>query len=338
MSKREIGLEIFSPSGKVPFLNFENGNQLSKFKIYDRSVKGSILSLEQQNSRFPLKFIKPPSLLINQNLFCLQLFLYEENSFKVEINLIDSDNLKRRVYFSTNSKEIESNVLHAKIPWRSIENENWATYIINLNDICQICFNSSFSTFDSLSIFPCCKIRKIFMVPSQMVFLNEQIVIPNQFDFPSGVFSKIVSIFPFNQDNLSVLKNLNSMQKVKDSALEVKSVLLYKKITQPSSQKSSNRPFKNNPLKAKSVHEISEILSKPVIHKEITVSSMLTEAKEILHEKLSELILSKEDITCIFEFTDLSFEKLNLLENQFISDYGKELYLKELGSFQLIPK
>lgn len=189
----ENGVEIFAPSGTDPLRFMLLKNEDSIQKTYDRTIKGNCLILEQSSVSSSITCPKSSSksLGILQAWFCLQLNIPKGKNFSLECSVTDQDGRHRRFHFSTNFKSWDANELHARIAWpRGVHEDEWVTYMINLDDFCHDCFRSHFQSLDHFTLFSSCKVRKIFSLPSRM----SDLIVPAVLDFPVGVSTDVFII------------------------------------------------------------------------------------------------------------------------------------------------
>lgn len=124
----------------------------------------------------------------------LQLYLIPGQSFTLELIITDISNTKRRLLFSSASKEITSAPLHARIPNWPLTRGSWANISIDIISFTDVCFpGCTYRSLESITVHSFCKIRKIFTMKkpifdsdSQTHFHNCENV-PKNLDFPSGV-------------------------------------------------------------------------------------------------------------------------------------------------------
>eukprot|EP01035_Chromulina_nebulosa_P025667 gene25667-33516_t len=198
-------LEIFSPSGGSqhsldPFdlftsslkniFQLDGNHSHGPQRIYDRDIKGFCIQLSKSGHSFRCE----RSLGILHTLLVLQLQLFSQDHsaaiFSLEVTIMDKQKQRRRLHFSTNFSHATSNaaanVLHAKIPWMAAS-PDWANVVLNLPSLVSMYFGAAveFASLETFSLSPCCKIRKVFCLPSGSIS-SEAIHIPGQVDFPSG--------------------------------------------------------------------------------------------------------------------------------------------------------
>jgi len=196
------GIEIFSPSGNDPFRHMKLVNENHIHKVYERTVKGYVVSMERESSSTALICPKQQkdSLDIHQSLLILQLRLLGMASpFSLELVVHDSRRQRKRLYFSTSFKDIHVNSLHVSLPWKQPRHDLFTNVVI---DMMQLVYQSSngmdeFVSLDSFIIHPCCQLRRIFTLPRKYLMsglsggLSTSLIeIPAKYDFISGVNSR----------------------------------------------------------------------------------------------------------------------------------------------------
>lgn len=190
--KGEGGVELFTPNGTDPFRNVAISTIESlASKLYDRSVKGYIISMikEHPSSKFCCPKQPKQTLGIIQTFLCFQVLFVKDKNFSVEIVVSDENNMRKRLIISTAFKHLDTNELHARIPLKRLpfEDDLWATIIIDLHALTTNIWRSfQFKSLESFSLLPSCKIRKIFSLP-KIVSTHQGVIIPVNLDFPLGV-------------------------------------------------------------------------------------------------------------------------------------------------------
>lgn len=187
--KGDGGVEIFSPTGTDPLRNLELKNKTAISKVYDRYIKGNCLILDQTSvsSSIACPSSSSKTLGIVQPWFCLQLNIPKGKSFSLELVISETTGQHHRVHFSTSFRGWDTNELHARIAWPKECDSLWVTYVINLEELCRVCFRSTFASLDHFTVYSTCQIRKIFSLSAKIT----DIVIPAAFDFPMGVAAEI---------------------------------------------------------------------------------------------------------------------------------------------------
>lgn len=272
------GVEIFSPSGSDPLKKLKLNNEKQIQRIYDRSVKGYILEMNRESSTTSVQCPRnvKESLDIIQPFLVFQLKLFEQRSFSLELVIHDTQRQRKRLYFSSNFKDIDANHVQAKIPWCPLENENWQTVVLDMSSLVSSCFpGSAFESLDSFSIHPVCQIRKIFSLPTEPIAGH----ISPQLDFPAGVVSntKVLAapektILPVRTDLPLEIKGVQSKIKGHFSSDEVQLKL-----------KSNNN--RNNVEKRKKLSTISSKLPME-LHCNVSKVEHLQMKKEAAEEEL----------------------------------------------------
>ena len=196
------GIEVFSPSGNDPFRHIKLVNENHIHKVYERTVKGYVVSMERESSTTALICPKQQkdSLEIHQSLLILQLRLLGMASpFSLELVVHDSKRQRKRLHFSTSFKDIHVNSLHVSLPWKQPRHDLFTNVVI---DMMQLVHQSSngvdeFVSLDSFIIHPCCQLRRIFTLPRKYLMsglsggLSTSLIeIPAKYDFISGVNSR----------------------------------------------------------------------------------------------------------------------------------------------------
>jgi hypothetical protein len=184
------GLEIFSPAGNDPFRLMKLQNENSIIKVYDRNIKGYMISLDKESNSTSIRCPEKQrySLGITQPLLVFQMISAPSKSFSLEIVIVDQSNQRRRLHFSTNFKSLDCNGLHCRIPYDS-EKDIWMNLVFDLVDIVDQAFKNTvqFQSLESFTIHPVCRLRKIFTMQRKAIIDKNSVFIPVCFDFPPGV-------------------------------------------------------------------------------------------------------------------------------------------------------
>ncbi|CAG9332669.1 unnamed protein product [Blepharisma stoltei] len=167
----------------------------SKWKSFDKSVKGYIITLDSHTAKLQFPSNERQSLSLVQPYLVLQIFLIPVQSFTLELGLTDISGSKRRLMFSSASKEIISTPLHARIPNGPFLRGVWANISIDLVGFVNACFpGSTFRSLDSITIHSFCKIRKVFTMKNPIfdtsdagTHMDGAEMPPKNFEFPPGV-------------------------------------------------------------------------------------------------------------------------------------------------------
>lgn len=131
---------------------------------YDQIVKTYVTQLITGGAS---KMLTPKSekdsLGIVQSYIVFQLYIFSLKSFGIEISISDTSKTKRRIMFSTSSKEVIINPLHCRVPLPHLSMNKWINLSIDVLSFVSECFRSqTFRSIDLISLTGSCKIRKIF--------------------------------------------------------------------------------------------------------------------------------------------------------------------------------
>ncbi len=186
------GIEIFSPSGNDPLKNLKLTNEAQICKIYDRDIKGYLLTLEKESSSTCIQAPHNSSECfgITQPLVIFQIYLFLEKNMSLDLKITDSSGNKRRLQISTCCKELECNGLHCRVPWILPLKDKWMNFVINLQYLVAAVFPGvAYASLDSFTLHPCCRIRKIFTLPLVLLtdWADGLVAVPTALDFPAGV-------------------------------------------------------------------------------------------------------------------------------------------------------
>ena len=190
------------------------------------------------------------SLCLPHHVLIFQILLITQKSFSIEIAFTDTANIKRRIFFSTSTKDVAFNAMHCKIPLGNFPINKWSNFHINLANASNSCFkNATYKNLDYLQLSANCKIRKIFAVKS-----NE---LPRGLNLPLGVqvtevrFDSVKEGIVFEENGDNIIEIENGQGKIIKQ--EKKKVFDMKQLR----SRSMNKPFKEKKQK-NNFNEIKE--------------------------------------------------------------------------------
>lgn len=185
-------VEVMSSSDKNPIWSTNKPVN----RKFDKESKGYTVLLESINSKLQIPSTEKP-LVLTQGYLLLQIFVLPAQPFTLELSLTDSQCTKRRLVFSSASKEITIHPLHARVPNCSFPRSTWTNLCIDLHNWTLACFMTNFRSLDSITVSSYCKLRKIFTLKNDP---NEESLesICRNLEFPCGVqfLSKTISPDP----------------------------------------------------------------------------------------------------------------------------------------------
>ncbi|KAL3701491.1 hypothetical protein R1sor_019513 [Riccia sorocarpa] len=147
---------------------YPGANSLTLFsaQVYDRSVKGYVYSISgglQSKLQLPKNDSKSGLQLVHHFLV-FQVFVPPGQHFSVELRVSDSNNTRRKMYFSTSFSDLKMTPLHCQIPITMVTRNKWLSLSFHVADLFNSCFRGgvSFRSVDIIVLGPVCKVRKIF--------------------------------------------------------------------------------------------------------------------------------------------------------------------------------
>ncbi|KAK0064303.1 protein CFAP20DC [Biomphalaria pfeifferi] len=161
--------ELLSTQGKDSLSNWKVSNSGIK-KIYDKEVKGYILTLEGASATTKVQTPKDQklSLTLIQRYIVLQIYLPKGADFSMEFGITDLGNNKRRILLSTSQKEIQVTPLHAKVPLAIVHKAIWLNLALDLMSLVgDMWIGQTFRSLDQITISANCKLRRVFTMKSQ---------------------------------------------------------------------------------------------------------------------------------------------------------------------------
>jgi hypothetical protein len=184
-------VEILQANDKSPLFSISKSN----WKVYDRNVKGNIILLDTHTAKLSIPASEKQSLSITQPFLVLQIFIVNNQPFSLELVLTDVSSTKRRIVFSSVSKELTSTPLHARVPNCCFVRGVWANISIDLCRAMQACFGlSTFRSLDAIVISSFCRLKRVFSMKNALWDDTEAETrnsscetVPKTMDFPAGV-------------------------------------------------------------------------------------------------------------------------------------------------------
>lgn len=184
-------VEVLYSCDKNPAWSVNKNN----WKLYEKIVKGYVIVIDSHNTKLNIPSNDKQTLALVQAYLVLQIFIMPTQPFTLELVITDISNSKRRLVFSSASKELIVNPLHARIPNSAFVRGTWANISIDMVRTVHSCFaHNTFRSLDSITISSFCKIRRIFTMRNPLMDTtgNEMHVenveaVPKSVDFPGGV-------------------------------------------------------------------------------------------------------------------------------------------------------
>ena len=185
-------------------------------KEYDNQLKGYIHIL---NAGGLSKMQIPPndkiSLGLMQGTLVFQMFLASPKSFTIEVAITDTQGVKRRLLFSSCSKELVINQYHCRIPLINFPLNIWVNLSIDILSFVSECFKAqSFRAIDYICLSANCKVRRICAMRSnyvEMVEMGDESLLPKGMVLPKGI--EFVNL---NLD-MDIVKNMEIVNGKKNS-------------------------------------------------------------------------------------------------------------------------
>ena len=155
-------------------------------KGYETKSKSYYHHLCNVNSKMSCPPNEKNSINIYNNILIFQVLLLNQKSFSIEIKATDNSDCKRRFYFSTSYKSIETHEFHIQIPMTSLIPNVWTNIYFDIGNLLSQSFrNQIIKYIDYISISGCCKIRKIFAIKNindpihKSILLSKNVLIRN---------------------------------------------------------------------------------------------------------------------------------------------------------------
>ena len=167
-------LELFNPTNKEML---ENWNFTGKNKkIYNKLINSYIYTLDS-TSKMQIPKNQNISLGIIQGFIIFQIYLFSQKNISIEISFSDTLNIKHRIIFSSNIKELNINYFSSIIPIIEIPIEKWINLSIDLLSFINVFFqNLTFKSIDNITLSAYCNIRRIFTMNNKIYDFNDNLI------------------------------------------------------------------------------------------------------------------------------------------------------------------
>ncbi len=167
-------LELFNPTNKeiLENWNFTGKNK----KIFNKLINSYIYTLDS-TSKMQIPKNQNISLGIIQGFIIFQIYLFSQKNISIEISFSDTQNIKHRIIFSSNIKELNSNYFSTIIPIIDIPIEKWINLSIDLLSFINVFFqNLTFKSIDNIILSAYCNIRRIFTMNNKIYDFNDNLI------------------------------------------------------------------------------------------------------------------------------------------------------------------
>ena len=173
------------------------------------------------------------SLNLMHGFLTFQIYLNTTKSFTIEIAILDTNNVKKRILLSACSKEFIINQLHCRIPIINIPIGIWINFSIDILSFVSECFKGqSFRAIDSIILSADCKIRRIcgmrqlYTLSVEEYLQGDDTILPKGFILPNEI--KHINI---NFD-MNYIKKTVEMKNIKNNNYLAKEKKTYPKTSQ----------------------------------------------------------------------------------------------------------
>ncbi|CAD5118978.1 DgyrCDS7641 [Dimorphilus gyrociliatus] len=122
------------------------------------------------------------------NYVVLQTFIPEFEEFAFEINVsLPNESNKRRLFFTTNAKDMKRETFHARIPLGIVKRKTWLNLCVDVISFMKLWNEENFNAIENLSISANCKLRRIFVLKPNTTntesSASSDIRIPKHFEY-----------------------------------------------------------------------------------------------------------------------------------------------------------
>jgi hypothetical protein len=174
-------------------------------------LKGYIINLPV-NAKINIPNTDKQTLGIVQGFIVIQIFVLSQKLFNIEISLTDNNKTKRRLIFTTSSKEIVVNPFHARIP-AALPTGVWISLSLDISSFVLDLFKLPIKCIDGINITGNCKIRRIFTMKSALIEKESNIIeefpleyaeiLPKGLIIPNTVQTETINLNPEKVKNIS---------------------------------------------------------------------------------------------------------------------------------------
>lgn len=226
-------------------------------KEYDFNTKSYIHFLSYGGvSKMQLPQNDKISLNLTNNFLVFQIVLISPKSFTIEISITDTTNIKRRIIFTSSSRDISYNNLHCRIPLLNFPINKWTNFEINVSSLVKDCFKQlALKCIDSIHLSANCKIRKIYSLKNSIVNVSPKgLNLPMSLEILNYHYESIIEGLTQIKEKHSLIEIENGLGKViaqtnnephlDDNTLNVGSDKKIYDLKQLRSR-STNKPFKD---------------------------------------------------------------------------------------------
>jgi hypothetical protein len=149
-------VELLTPQGQNPLANWKiaNGKQTAVQKVYDKDIKGYLFSCtggggvrlqipkdDAGGSVGSKATTHASSLGLVHPFLVLQVFIPQgPQPFILELGVMDSSGVRRRVIVSSSFSELKSTALHGQVPFAPASKDAWVNLVIPLSDLIPLLF------------------------------------------------------------------------------------------------------------------------------------------------------------------------------------------------------
>ena len=203
--------EIFSALQKKSFSNWICINK--KNIIYDQESKSYVLFMQGINSKLEsnIKSLKS----VTDTHLVIQIYLLSTTNFSIEFTINDKSNLKKRIMFSSNCKELVVNSMHVRVPFNSFPKNKWFNAEFDIESILGY-FNDSennFKSIENITLQTYGYLKKICLLKKSLKeLINQSNSIPKSLMMPNGIDVDNVIVKLGNQKNEEI--KLTSNEKI----------------------------------------------------------------------------------------------------------------------------
>lgn len=251
-------VEIFNSQSKQNSVKL-NGKIVKEFDDFSKAYVYSISQSKPSNFQFPSN-PESGSLKLTNEYLIIQLLLNSISVFCIEIVIRDSKAGKKRLIFSSSTKEVSVSFIHSKLPIIVNNIGSWMNLCVNIQDFVSKCLQlQSFLYIDSINLCFDGKLRRVVSATKLEMSSDFSIVIPKSLSISHSVNCEVI-LFDYSYimdnccksklcttNNFGQLKTTGNLKKASEGKLQLnKKTSILLEDSQDSKEPSANMTRKRS--------------------------------------------------------------------------------------------
>eukprot|EP00357_Protocruzia_adherens_P010546 CAMPEP_0114973092 /NCGR_PEP_ID=MMETSP0216-20121206/764_1 /TAXON_ID=223996 /ORGANISM="Protocruzia adherens, Strain Boccale" /LENGTH=867 /DNA_ID=CAMNT_0002333549 /DNA_START=217 /DNA_END=2820 /DNA_ORIENTATION=- len=191
-------VEILTSQSKEAFSSWKVSKTIPR--VFEKTVKGYIFNMDAGAVKAQLPKEDKKDLALVQSFLVFQIFVPTGKQLSIELAITDSSKTRRRLMFSTGTKDVVINPLHSRIPINNLKRGIWLNFCIDIISFVNGLFTgNNFRSLDHITLSNSCKLRRIYTLKNALFDLDEDengmgvidssvhSTVPKSMEFPPGV-------------------------------------------------------------------------------------------------------------------------------------------------------